>query len=63
MFMFVVLVAGLIIIIIGLGLIKFSRDIRSTDRSALGHCINCDYDLRGNRSGVCPECGEPLQPN
>ncbi len=20
-------------------------------------CVNCGYDLRGNRSGTCPECG------
>jgi hypothetical protein len=22
-----------------------------------GHCQACGYDLHGNRSGVCPECG------
>jgi len=22
-----------------------------------GHCFHCDYDLTGNMSGVCPECG------
>ncbi len=22
-----------------------------------GHCLNCRYDLTGNVSGVCPECG------
>jgi hypothetical protein len=22
-----------------------------------GHCQNCGYDLTGNVSGVCPECG------
>lgn len=22
-----------------------------------GHCVQCDYDLTGNESGVCPECG------
>jgi hypothetical protein len=22
-----------------------------------GHCHTCDYDLTGNVSGVCPECG------
>jgi hypothetical protein len=28
------------------------------DRSfADGCCRNCGYDLRGNVSGVCPECG------
>jgi len=25
-----------------------------------GHCPNCGYDLTGNVSGVCPECGMPV---
>ena len=24
-----------------------------------GHCQKCGYNLTGNVSGVCPECGEP----
>lgn len=24
------------------------------------HCKNCDYDLTGNVSGRCPECGLPI---
>jgi len=24
-----------------------------------GHCRSCGYDLRGNTSGTCPECGTP----
>jgi hypothetical protein len=24
-----------------------------------GRCRRCNYDLTGNQSGVCPECGEP----
>lgn len=24
------------------------------------HCRKCGYDLTGNRSGACPECGEPI---
>lgn len=24
-------------------------------------CWKCGYDLRGNVSGRCPECGEPVQ--
>ena len=28
-------------------------------RRALGLCPGCGYDLTGNVSGVCPECGEP----
>ena len=29
-------------------------------RTAVGTCSACGYDLRGNRSGRCPECGRPL---
>lgn len=25
-----------------------------------GHCYGCGYDLTGNVSGICPECGEPI---
>lgn len=25
-----------------------------------GHCRGCGYNLTGNVSGVCPECGEPV---
>jgi hypothetical protein len=28
---------------------------------ALGHCQKCGYDLTGNKSGVCPECGTKLK--
>ncbi len=27
-----------------------------------GHCQRCGYDLTGNVSGVCPECGLPVPP-
>ncbi|MCO6438475.1 MAG: hypothetical protein J5J06_15400 [Phycisphaerae bacterium] len=27
-----------------------------------GHCRKCRYDLTGNTSGVCPECGTPIPP-
>jgi hypothetical protein len=26
-----------------------------------GHCQTCGYNLTGNVSGVCPECGEPCK--
>ncbi len=26
-----------------------------------GHCRECGYDLTGNVSGVCPECGVEVQ--
>jgi hypothetical protein len=25
------------------------------------YCVNCRYDLTGNVSGVCPECGEAVE--
>ena len=28
-------------------------------RNARGLCLACGYDLTGNTSGVCPECGKP----
>jgi hypothetical protein len=31
--------------------------LRSKRHPELGHCSNCGYDLTGNVSGVCPECG------
>jgi len=27
-----------------------------------GHCQSCGYDLTGNVSGVCPECGQKVAP-
>lgn len=30
-------------------------------RRRAGHCLHCDYDLTGNESGVCPECGTAIK--
>jgi uncharacterized paraquat-inducible protein A len=30
-------------------------------RGALGQCLHCGYDLKGNASGVCPECGTAIE--
>jgi hypothetical protein len=35
----------------------FWRDHR---RPPPGHCQRCGYNLTGNVSGVCPECGEQV---
>ena len=32
---------------------------RRTRRPPAWRCRNCRYDLTGNVSGVCPECGSP----
>ena len=29
---------------------------------AIGHCSRCSYNLTGNISGICPECGEKASP-
>jgi hypothetical protein len=43
-----------------------SRDILRTCRTARrrrrGLCLHCGYDLTGNVSGRCPECGTPCPP-
>lgn len=31
---------------------------RMGDRVKRGHCYGCGYDLTGNASGRCPECGQ-----
>ena len=34
---------------------------RHRPRRPPGHCGQCGYDLTGNVSGRCPECGSPIQ--
>jgi hypothetical protein len=34
---------------------------RRNPRYRDGHCSECGYDLTGNVSGICPECGCPLK--
>lgn len=30
-------------------------------RAIVGHCVGCGYNLTGNVSGVCPECGKAIE--
>lgn len=34
---------------------------RDWDRLVAGKCTTCGYDLRGNVSNICPECGTRIQ--
>ena len=36
------------------------EDRTRRERKRRGFCVHCDYDLTGNESGVCPECGEKI---
>ncbi|RIK65234.1 MAG: hypothetical protein DCC65_12975 [Planctomycetota bacterium] len=31
-------------------------------RLVMNRCVHCGYDLTGNPSGACPECGTPIDP-
>ncbi len=35
---------------------------RADHRPAEGSCRTCGYNLTGNTTGVCPECGKPIEP-
>ncbi len=37
-----------------------ARPLRKWHRRRRGLCVTCAYDLTGNTSGVCPECGTAI---
>lgn len=37
----------------------FARKRRRDYRRRRGLCVKCGYDLTGNTTGTCPECGTP----
>lgn len=49
------LVLGVVLMLVAL---RVARWLRRIERSRQFHfCYDCGYDLTGNQSGVCPECG------
>ncbi len=44
----------LLLAVVTTGVLSWRR-YRLVNRA--GHCVSCGYDLTGNTSGVCPECG------
>lgn len=47
-----------------IGFVLFSllpRKLISLESEDRDHCLYCGYWLRGNESGICPECGEPIE--
>ena len=53
----VTLVVALILVPVGLMFVANLRQNRQHRRLTRGLCVRCGYDLTGNVSGVCPECG------
>jgi hypothetical protein len=45
---------------IGGGITTGFLKCRLRRRPPSGGCLKCGYDLRGNVSGICPECGRPI---
>jgi hypothetical protein len=41
---------------------RLANRLRSRRRSRRGLCARCGYNLTGNASGVCPECGSTIGP-
>jgi hypothetical protein len=56
----VCLMGSLLIAVSSYGLLtrKYYRTWRPDSHP---HCPQCEYDLTGNVSGVCPECGERIR--
>ncbi len=49
-------------LIVAILLIPWRRKATRESLERAGRCVQCEYDLTGNRSGTCPECGTTIQP-
>jgi hypothetical protein len=57
-----VLVVVPLLVSVLLGVLTYHRVMRGRRRTPDGHCTRCGYNLYGNVSGRCPECGQPCGP-
>ncbi|GIK16556.1 MAG: hypothetical protein BroJett003_15200 [Planctomycetota bacterium] len=61
-----IVAAGYLAILAALTLLRFARCLMMNPltveelRQRRGVCVVCEYDLTGNVSGVCPECGTAI---
>ncbi len=47
--------------ILGMWFVFFGNRISPLDEAhSMSACTACDYNLTGNTSGICPECGTPI---
>ena len=42
---------------------RIMRQEREQKRADAGLCFHCEYNLTGNTSGICPECGHKIKPD
>lgn len=56
-FAFVVFLSPLIMLSLFCGWLALNMWWKENRPVPPGHCRNCSYNLTGNTSGVCPECG------
>ena len=50
---------SLTVVLPAIWLWRYRRD-RRLRTDGMPHCAQCDYNLTGNVSGICPECGTPI---
>lgn len=55
------IVGALVYSLVGVGLGVFGLSTRPFRRINPGYCDACGYDLTGNLSGRCPECGTIIE--
>ena len=48
------------VVLRGLRVLSDGRLREPRPKHPLGHCLDCGYNLTGNVSGICPECGTPV---
>lgn len=56
-----VIAVAVFVLVLGGGSVILAYFIPDDDWD--GRCHQCGYDLRGNQSGRCPECGERFSPD
>ena len=54
-----VIVQSLWLTMVFLSIVVIIKGVQRRRREDESHCAKCLYDLTGNESGVCPECGTP----
>lgn len=53
------LLSAILMFFVGRRSLRLGRSLRQLDRPDV--CSNCGYNLTGNESGTCPECGTEVK--